>query len=77
METESMTPQAGSILPSQRMSGKTGYGKGGDPESVFMADEYKKGMTEIAESSMSPSEKKAAIVKLHQRQREQQRPYKH
>ena len=75
METESMTPDAGSVLPSQRMSGKTGYGKGGDPDDVFLSMEYEDAMKEIGK--LPPDERKAALVKLHQRQREQQRPYKH
>lgn len=40
VKTESLAPDAGSVLPSQRMSGKTGYGKGGDPDDVFLSMEY-------------------------------------
>lgn len=77
METESMTPQAGSVPPSQRMGGKTGYGKGGNPDNVILADDYEKGMTEIANSDMSPDEKKAAVSDLKQRLWKQRQPYKH
>lgn len=75
VKTESMTPAAGSALPSQRMSGKTGYGKGGDPDDVFLSMEYDDAMKEIAK--LPPDERKAALVKLHQRQREQRKPYRH
>ena len=75
METESMTPAAGSALPSQRMGNKTGYGKGGNPDDVFRSMDYDKAMAEI--NKLPPDERKAAIVKLHQRQREQRKPYRH
>ena len=75
MDTESMTPSAGSIPPSQRMSGKTGYGKGGNPDDVFLSMEYDDALAEIGK--LPPDERKAALVKLHQQQREQKTPYKH
>lgn len=75
VKTESLAPDAGSVLPSQRMRGKTGYGKGGDPDDVFLSMEYDNAMKEIAK--LPPDERKAALVKLHQRQREQRKPYRH
>ena len=75
MDTESLAPDAGSMLPSQRMGGKTGYGKGSDPDDVFLSMEYDDAMKAIAK--LQPDEKKAALAKLHRRQREQQKPYRH
>ena len=75
METESMTPAAGSVSPSQRMGKKSGYSKGASPDDVFLSMEYDDALAEI--NKLPPDEKKAALVKLHQRQREQRKPYKH
>lgn len=75
METESMTPAAGSALPSQRMGKKSGYSKGANIDDVLLSMEYDKALAEIGK--LPPDERKAAIVKLHQRQREQRKPYRH
>lgn len=75
METESMTPAAGSVSPSQRMGKKSGYSKGASPDDVFLSMEYEDAMKAIAK--LPPDERNAAIVKLHQRQREQRKPYRH
>ena len=77
MEIESMTPAAGSVPPSQKMSSRTGYWMGGNPDKVIWADDYEKGMAEIANSDMSPDEKKAAMSDLKQRLWNQRQPYKH
>lgn len=75
METESMAPDAGSVLPSQRMGKKSGYSKGASIDDVLLSMEYDKALAEIGK--LPPDERKAAIVKLHQRQREQRKPYRH
>ena len=75
MEVESMSPVAGNSLPSQKMKSKTGYGKGSNPDDVFLSMEYEAAMVEIGK--LPPEERKAALVKLHQRQWEEKKPYKH
>ena len=75
MEIESMSPAAGNALPSQKMSSRTGYGKGGNPDDVFLSMEYDEAMAEI--NKLPPDERKVALVRLHQRQREQKTPYRH
>ena len=75
MEIESMSPAAGNALPSQKMSSKTGYGKGSNPDNVLRAMDYEEAMVEIGK--LPPEERKAALVKLHQRQWEERKTYKH
>ena len=75
MEIESMSPAAGNALPSQKLCSRTGYGKGGNPDDVFLSMEYEEALAEI--NKLPLDERKAALVKLHQRQKEQKMPYKH
>ena len=75
METESMTPAAGSVSPSQRMGKKSGYSKGASSDAVFRALDRDEAMKEIAK--LPPEERKAALSKFKQQQWERSVPYKH
>ena len=75
MEIESMSPDAGNTMPSKKMNGRTGYGRVGNLDDVLLSMEYDAAISEI--NKLPPDERKAALVKLHQRQREQKIPYKH
>jgi hypothetical protein len=77
MNIESMTPAAGNILPSQSMNKRSGYSRGGRVDDIIMAEDYYRGLEKIANSKMSPAEKKSAISELKRRLREQKKPYKH
>ena len=77
MNIESMTPSTGNTLPSQRMNKRSGYSRGGRVEDIIMAEDYDRGLEKIANSKMSPAEKKSAISELKRRLREQKKPYKH
>ena len=75
METESMTPAAGSVSPSQRMGKKSGYSKGASSDAVFRALDRDEAMKEIAK--LPSEERKAALSKFKQQQWERSVPYKH
>lgn len=75
MEIESMSPAAGNSMPSQKMSNRTGYWKGDNPDDVILSMEYDEVMAEI--NKLPEDEREAAIAILHRRQREQKMPYKH
>lgn len=46
-------------------------------DDIIMAEDYYRGLEKIANSKMSPAEKKSAISELKRRLREQKKPYKH
>ena len=77
MDIESMTPAAGNALPSQRMTSRSGYYRGGSVDDILIAEDYEREFSKIYNSKMSPAEKKSAISELKRRLREQKKPYKH